>query len=461
MKRKTYSQILDDIVRDQVPQSLDLVPQTMRRIQSANRITMQSRMKIFATLMLVLVMLAVVLTQVPAVTAAFQRWIGYIPGFGLVSEGQIRVLAESVSVTRDEVTITVREGMLDAERAKLTYDVHGIPDTAFKTSLLEDGCIESGQLRLPDGTLLRSNEGEVLSSSNYQRYEYDYPAIPAAVDEAVLEIPCLHNTYAGVAPENWEIPLRFVPAPSDLEVLPVVEISTPTAVATAPAPLTEPVSEADGIFLTLDRVVPLADGDLIYVTVHWGGTDFVDLERFEVYKTLHLLDGDGEVIKFEFDEDESFNHPIEHQTTLAIKTLHDYNPEKLTLILDAALVSLPIDASFVFDPGPDPQPGQTWELNQEITFGEHTLLVRSVTAETDCNCYSFLISSADIFRVSLNDLAHMGSQYAIFGEAGFGGGEFTAGVRYAGEDLPEGPLTLGIFGITVLYNGPWQVQWVP
>ena len=44
----------------------------------------------------------------------------------------------------------------------------------------------------------------------------DYPAIPADVNEAVLVIPCLANTLPGKAPENWELPLRFVPAPEGL-----------------------------------------------------------------------------------------------------------------------------------------------------------------------------------------------------------------------------------------------------
>ena len=195
--------------------------------------------------------------------------------------------------------------------------------------------------------------------------------------------------------------------------------------------------------------------------MHWDATDFVGLEIFEPNKALHLLDGNGDVIIFEFDYDESVFNPETGQTTFAIKTLNDYNSEKLTLVLDVAVVSLPVDASFVFDPGPDPQPGQTWQLDQEVTFGEYSLQVVSAILETDCNCYSFLISSPDIFRLSLNDLDHPGSQYAMFGDTGFGSGEFIAGVRYAGKELPDGPLTLGIFGITVPYSGPWQVEWAP
>lgn len=465
MKKKTYAQILDEIARDQVPPNPNLAPRTMRRIQKGKGITMQPRIKIFTTLMIVLLMLAVILTQVPAVTAAFQRWIGYIPGFGLVSEGQIRVLAEPVTVTRDGVTITVREGMLDTERTKLVYDVHGIPDTAFidrsDFPFRGDVCFEEGQLRLPDGELLHLQGGTTETSSTNQKYEHDYLAVPMAVDQVILEIPCLRNTLPDTVPENWEIPLRFVPAPADLDVLPVVEIPTPTTIPIVGSPQTDPASKSDEIFLTLDRVVPMADGDLIYATVHWGGTDFTNLEIFWEYSMLHLFDGNGDQIIFEYDDDAYDFNPAAHQTVFAIKTLQDYNQDELTLVLDSAVVSLSVDAGFVFDPGPDPQPGQTWELNRKITFGEHTLLVRSVTAETDCNCYSFLISSADILRANLNNLDRMVGQYSIFGEGGFGSSEFTLGIRYDGTELPAGPLTLEFSSIVISYNGPWQVEWVP
>lgn len=101
MKRKTYSQTLDEIARDQLAANTDLTPQIMAQIQKGKSATMRPLMKIFVTVCLTLLILAGVLISVPSVRAAIQHWIGYVPGVGLISEGQIRVLAEPVSMTRE------------------------------------------------------------------------------------------------------------------------------------------------------------------------------------------------------------------------------------------------------------------------------------------------------------------------------------------------------------------------
>ena len=109
MNKKTYSQILDRVARDHVPEGTDLAPRILARIQKGKITAMQPRTKKFVTAVLVLLVLMIVLANVPAVRAAIQRWIGYAPGVGLISEGQVRVLAEPVSITREGITLTVEE----------------------------------------------------------------------------------------------------------------------------------------------------------------------------------------------------------------------------------------------------------------------------------------------------------------------------------------------------------------
>ena len=69
-------------------------------------------------------------------------------------------------------------------------------------------------------------------ASGYQ-HRFNYPPLPAAVNDAKLVISCLFHTRPGAAPEDWEIPLHFVPAPPDVTAFPVIEIPTPTAPAAA------------------------------------------------------------------------------------------------------------------------------------------------------------------------------------------------------------------------------------
>src|SRR5512138_2838455 len=116
MNKRSYSQILDRVARDHMAEHTDLAPRILASIQKGKRRTMQPRtgevvpmMKIFVTAVVVLLILAITLVSVPAVRAAVQRWFGYVPSVGLVEEGQVRMLAEPVSVTRDGITLTVEE----------------------------------------------------------------------------------------------------------------------------------------------------------------------------------------------------------------------------------------------------------------------------------------------------------------------------------------------------------------
>jgi hypothetical protein len=86
MKKQSYSQILDVVARDHLTANTDLAPRILARIQKGKSATMQPRIKVFATVFLILLVLVIGLVSVPAVRAAIQRWMEYVPGIGLVSE---------------------------------------------------------------------------------------------------------------------------------------------------------------------------------------------------------------------------------------------------------------------------------------------------------------------------------------------------------------------------------------
>ncbi|MCE1254852.1 MAG: hypothetical protein LWX83_15055, partial [Anaerolineae bacterium] len=46
MKKQAYSKLLDDVAKDQIPASLNLAPQILKRIQKNKGNMMNSRMKI-------------------------------------------------------------------------------------------------------------------------------------------------------------------------------------------------------------------------------------------------------------------------------------------------------------------------------------------------------------------------------------------------------------------------------
>jgi hypothetical protein len=313
-------------------------------------------------------------------------------------------------------------------------------------------------LRLPEGSpLLATPQGVEGWPSGY-RHRFDYPPVPVDVNQATLVISCLFQTRPGMAPENWEIPLHFIPAPPDMTAFPVIEIST----TTVPAVTAEPVASATNnavLSLTLDRAVQMDDGYLLYARLHWEDTPFNSVEVIDLAETLHLLDGSGQEMLYELHEDEQTGVQWDQrQTVFALKTAPVQTPGPLTLVVDSVLVELPVQASFVFDPGPDPQPGQQWQPDVEFTFGEYRLLVRSITVEQSGDGYSIEMSSdTGILKSGLIDHEHS----IVSGYDGISAeGLFYNGFYYA-EGLPEGPVTLSVGGIGVKHVQTLQVQWTP
>ena len=151
MNKKTYSQVLDDVARDDLHADRDLTPQIMAQVQKGKGVTMQPRIKVLATTIVIVLVLAALLVNVPAVTAAIQRWIGYIPGFGLVDDNQIRELAEPVSLIQGDITLTVEKAILSDEKVVISYRLDGVDDSRLDENNFCPGQENAPVLRLPDG----------------------------------------------------------------------------------------------------------------------------------------------------------------------------------------------------------------------------------------------------------------------------------------------------------------------
>ncbi len=151
----------------------------------------------------------------------------------------------------------------------------------------------------------------------------------------------------------------------------------------------------------------------------------------------------------------------QRQTVFALQTAPLTASGPLTLAVDAVLADLPAQASFVFDPGPNPQPGQTWQTDIDVTLpgtpGEQRLHVRSV--EADVSGYSFdMTSDTGILTAGLSDPDH--PVVAGGGGEGIGPGNFWSRFDYAGG-LPTDPITVQIGAIGLRVEQPLQVQWAP
>jgi hypothetical protein len=470
MNKRSYSQILDRVARESLAANTDLAPRILARIQKGKSTTMQLRQKVFATAFLVLLVLLIGLVSAPSVRAAIQRWIGYAPGIGLISEGQIRVLAEPVSVTRDGITVTVEDMWAASDRTLIQVSIEGWPWRKLVDNSPENGCLDPAILRLPDRELTHTQPQSSLGWATGYELKSLYPALSPTVDEVTFVMPCLILAKPGEAPEDWELSLRLVPAPSDA-VFPVIEISTPVEATPTllPPPQTNAGLTTDAVSLDLDRAVQMDDGYLIYVTIHYenAGLGWIDIPMDPA--TFHLLDASGQEVGYELDWDatnEIQGTFVPGQTAFAIKTAPIQTPGPLTLVLDSLIASLGTDASFTFDPGPDPQPKQAWDLGLDLDVGNgHSLRVSRVTYDLTDGVQAYLRfdmeSETGIMYASLLDKAH-----PLTGMAGGGGGgsfsigPFTSDIYY-NEPLPKGPLTVTVTSISAQFPGHWEAAWTP
>jgi hypothetical protein len=472
MKRKSYSQVLDHVARDQMIANTDLAPRILAQIQKGKNAKMNPRMKVFAVVVVALLVIGVVLMNVAAVRAAIQSWFGYVPGIGLVSEGQIRVLAEPVSVTRDGITLKIEHVLVDSTQTTVVYSVDGLAMEMLdnQPNLNSPGCYTDATLHLPEDELLST---DLIGTSWITGYQHKtiYPAIPSAVNEVTFIMPCIRSAIPGKAPENWELSFRLIPAPPDMTAFPVIEISTPVAETPTVLPQMEPMTNlsTDGISLALDRAVQMDDGYLIYATLHWENTGFGSIDRNDT-SAIHLLDANGQEVAYTYDLDAMSSMEWQPgKTSFALRTAPIQVAGPLTLVLDSVVVTVavPIDAAFTFDPGPDPQPGQVWELNKDIDVGYgHSLRVLRATYPKPPMenfplqpGFSFDIESpTGVTQARLFDKDHP------LGGGGGGGGSFTgifsSGFSYAG-DIPEGPITVHVESIGFSLPAHLETSWTP
>ncbi len=118
--------------------------------------------------------------------------------------------------------------------------------------------------------------------------------------------------------------------------------------------------------------------------------------------------------------------------------------------MDSVWVGMIPNYQFIFDPGSNPQPGQTWVLNQSLQIGDKTILIQSAQLNADGDGLSFIIEKPDDIRgVNLMDFDHP--------LMGGGGSDESYGFTYQ-DGFPTGPIQLTLAGVSVNIPGPWEVS---
>ncbi|MFZ3150191.1 MAG: hypothetical protein WA116_00730 [Anaerolineaceae bacterium] len=182
------------------------------------------------------------------VLAQIQQWLGYAPGGGLVSEvDSVRVLQEPVSLTRDGITVIVNDAVLTSDKTTIEYKVFGVPASENQKDLSEkEVCTTMPVIKLPkSGRILQEDSPGI------------FPPIGSDVDTVHLYLACIPGTSFEEVPADWELPLRFVPAPEGLVINPVAETSQPTPQEPIPSNATiNQYFESDGSYILIGSLQP-------------------------------------------------------------------------------------------------------------------------------------------------------------------------------------------------------------
>jgi hypothetical protein len=407
------------------------------------------------------------------VLAQLQTWLGFVPGAGLVeSTSDLRVLAQPVSQTRDGVTVRIKNAVITSDKSRFDIELLNIPyESHFSQNPGQPVCNQQPYLLLPDGTKLLA--------------ENNFAPIPKEINEASYVIPCLSMRTLGKAPENWQLPVKFVAAPADLPVyaynLPEPGITIRQS-ASDPSTLTDFGKADPGVFPVKDMLdillaVEKPDSWLIgYGILAEHLDDYLWDEAL-----LAVTDANGQEIatNWYFAESEEFFQAVQEAANKLASypdpyysMYHFFELPKgdyafpLTItqkVLHTRYLDLPPNEElFRFDAGSNPQPGDVIEINQTVKLGDYEAKILNAYVDDKFGqSWRFNIDGGeDVYDLKLSLLdyeAFLGLGRTTPLQAPY---QINSGVAFS--DLPTGILRVGLLQGprialgTYIARGTWQ-----
>jgi hypothetical protein len=409
------------------------------------------------------------------VLAQVQQWFGYLPGFGFVDLDQARILAEPVIASQEGVTLQVDQMLAEPDRTRVILTIQGFPPQK-NSSWFNQNEDMSASLLLPDGEKVETTTyGTSLSQGIEVNARLEFPALPEEIHQVTLQIDRLPYIPEGSAPENWQIPLILVPARGDLpkDLLPP-SFTPPDASATA-----------NGVTVRILQVAYSQAETALQVQFGWCQPDW-ELSYAEKYS---LIDDVGH--QYQFPTSTSTNveevvivppgpQPTSALPLQTVERTYLFAPvsqaaNRATFALEEVQFSLPVSATFSFDPGPDPRPGQTWSLDEWFPVGGfklHFTQVRMIeempnNPDEQGPVYYFefpfeVEQETDRHTEGLRrlDMISIDPQIPEFTESRSEGSwvndEYSFAVGY--DAVPGSPLTFLINEIFISVPGPWEIS---
>jgi hypothetical protein len=443
MNEKLYRDILDSAAADSLSRNTNLWPKISVRLERKSfMMTLRAR-PVVALLIAVLILLAL-----SGVVYAIGKSLGYIPGIGLVDQSvPLRVLAEPVTLTRDGVTIKVEEAVISADKTVVKFSMDGISQYDNPQDLTKcDG--SSTGVSLPDGSHLKMIAGYGLNgwNSGYEaRYTFD--PLPSGVNDVTFIPPCLQGYLPNAIPDDWKLALHFVPAPPQMTVMPVIEVTpSPQAVNQNP--------------LTLEKVIETDNGYILAGTFSSAGLP-PNGKVVQFGQPPRITDASGQDVPFDF-ANYKLDLPAEKTQAGVFLWAFDLHGKQfdwpLTITVNSVAVQFSdVQAQFEFDAGQTSKDGQVWEnLNIHFELAGHPVHVLNVIRTPDSYQFNFVSDDATVF--SAVELSIGDSTQGLTGMNGLD--SFGSEAKFAGT-VPSGKRTVILSHPVILQSGNWQLQWKP
>jgi hypothetical protein len=450
MKDHRMKQTLEGIARRGIPENTNVWPALSARLER------KSPMSTLRTRPFVAVLLAlIILLTLSGVAYAIGRSLGYIPGLGIVDQGlPLRVLAEPITQTRDGITVTVKEAVLGADRTILVVSFDNVPVDKVPNQEDNPDCFPAPALRLREGDPLQPSGSQGNDWGAGSEYHFNYAAVPADMNEAMLFIGCVPGDVSPrVLPEDWEIPLRFIPAPAEMTALPVIEYA-PTPVSTG---------EADANPISITKVIELDDSYILMgkFTIQSNSLGYT------LMGMRTLLDDNGNILPWKMPQDSVFPPAAPDGLVTAedwaVQVDKGFTPPLTIKFSTVSSYPTANDAplEYEFDAGETPKLGDEWQVNQTFDAAGHSFSLVSIRVDTDEN-----VPGANGYRFTFKPLENAISNIYL----DIKGHEFMGynqnwdqdGMDYfiGYSELPKGKLKIS-FSLELNDPKEWTLQWQP
>ncbi len=245
-------------------------------------------------------------------------------------------------------------------------------------------------------------------------------------------------------------------------------VPAPEAV-TEVVPAENPQAVGPGIAVRLEKAVPQADAYSFFFSIKAQPPDENLIALFPA--SAYLIDSTGQKIAMIYKQPW---HPGEQVDLWELQTTAKPGYGPYTLGIDKIFAYYNTNhAVFDFDPGQNPQVGQSWSLDQTFTFGGYAVKVTSAKMEekdfTNWGLPSklpgiqFTFQAADgktPIRLGIqdDDGEHNKDGQVIPSGDGEPSPVYSAGIYYE-KGIPTGKISVAIYEASSLVSGNWEFQW--